>query len=311
MGSFRTPGPVCSIRDGGDDAPSPFGPPLPSASYSQPGSVGQSKLTPEQEELALDIVQLSLDVVGIFEPTPFADGSNALISLGRGDWLGAGLSTISIVPYLGDLAKAGKLPKYARSLQKAVDLAKTDAVFARYLRPALKKLKELLDSIPTESLSSSVQAGLESLRRPIDAFLGGFTGSQRVWWKVLDESPKKIPGTSIPEWMHLRVSNQEFRLERNAAKLDQFGKPIGPSTKHLAEKGIKDPARDWARMGGKQGLVDFPMSALAGGLEEATKLIKSGRAQPGQMITVEAWEFGINTSKKPWVVFHAKYDPNL
>src|SRR6056297_2020620 len=83
------------------------------AVYASPGVSGRPDgLTPEQEEVALDIAQLTLDLVGIFEPTPFADGTNALISIGRGDWMGGGLSGLGIIPYLGDLAKAGKLPGY-------------------------------------------------------------------------------------------------------------------------------------------------------------------------------------------------------
>lgn len=87
----------------------------------------------EQKRLLLDMGQFVLDIVGIFEPTPFADGSNALISMGRGDWLGAGLSAISIFPYLGDFAELGKLPKYSRSVNRAVELASKDTAFAKKL----------------------------------------------------------------------------------------------------------------------------------------------------------------------------------
>ena len=52
---------------------------------------------------ALDGVQAGLDVVG-FVPRvgEIADGINALISLGRGDYVGATLSAISMVPVVGD-----------------------------------------------------------------------------------------------------------------------------------------------------------------------------------------------------------------
>ena len=58
-------------------------------------------------DLALDLTQIGLDIAGIFDPTPISDGANTLISLGRGDWLGAGLSAISMIPYVGDAAKLG------------------------------------------------------------------------------------------------------------------------------------------------------------------------------------------------------------
>ena len=66
---------------------------------------------------SLDSLQLLLDGVGLVEPTPFADVTNAGISLTRaiadpansGRHLkNAGLSLISTLPYLGDVAKLAK-----------------------------------------------------------------------------------------------------------------------------------------------------------------------------------------------------------
>lgn len=42
---------------------------------------------------------LILSGCGVFEPTPFADGTNVLISIGRGDWSGASMSGLSILPF--------------------------------------------------------------------------------------------------------------------------------------------------------------------------------------------------------------------
>ena len=75
--------------------------------------VGRGVSRHQDRELMLDIGQLVLDVVGIFDPTPASDGANVLISLARGDLFGAGISAISIVPFVGDLAKVGKLGKWA------------------------------------------------------------------------------------------------------------------------------------------------------------------------------------------------------
>ena len=38
-----------------------------------------------------DLTQMTLDIVGIFDQTGISDGANAMISIGRGDWVGAGL----------------------------------------------------------------------------------------------------------------------------------------------------------------------------------------------------------------------------
>ena len=142
----------------------------------------------EQQELALDLTQFLLDIAGIFEPTPFADASNALISLGRGDWLGAGLSAISILPYLGDFAKLGKLPKYARSVERAVELAANNTQFADKIRPILSKLKSLLDDVPADQLPDS----LRRIRAQVDKFLADMptlTGPVR---KALDQLPANL-----------------------------------------------------------------------------------------------------------------------
>ena len=66
-------------------------------------------------ELALDVTQMALDIVGLVDPTPISDGANGLISLARGDWLGAGISAVSMIPYVGDAAKLGKLGRYAET----------------------------------------------------------------------------------------------------------------------------------------------------------------------------------------------------
>ncbi len=127
--------------------------------------------TEKQREIALDVTQIILDIVGIFEPTPFADLTNGLISIGRGDWVGAGLSGISVIPYIGDLAKAGKLPKAVQTLVEAIRMAERDAAFGRVLRPALENLKRVLDSIP-ENLSPELMGMVKRLKDPLDRFLG-------------------------------------------------------------------------------------------------------------------------------------------
>jgi hypothetical protein len=47
-------------------------------------------LTEEQQELLLDIGQMIMNVVGIFEPPPFADSTGAIISIYRGQWVWCG-----------------------------------------------------------------------------------------------------------------------------------------------------------------------------------------------------------------------------
>jgi DNA/RNA non-specific endonuclease len=119
-------------------------------------------------ELALDLLSLALDLAGIVDPTPVSDGANALIALGRGNWLDAAISGASIIPYVGDLAKAGKLPKYMKTVERAVALAKQSEKFAQALLPAFHKIKVALEFLP-----KGANPHLDRLRALVESFLKG------------------------------------------------------------------------------------------------------------------------------------------
>lgn len=128
-------------------------------------------LTDAHRELALDLTQIGLDVVGLFDPTPISDGANGVISLLRGDWLGAGLSAVSMIPYIGDAAKLGKLGKWGETVMKAVELAKTDSAFAQAVGPALKKISDAIGAAPQavlDALPQSARDTLTNMKRQID-----------------------------------------------------------------------------------------------------------------------------------------------
>lgn len=125
----------------------------------------------ELRALATDLTQLCLDITGLFDPTPVSDGANALVSLGRGNWLDAALSGISMIPYVGDLAKAGKFPRYLKTLENAVQMANESADAAKLLGPVMQKLDRVLDLLP--------DAGPFELRR-IRQLVEGFLSTHHV-----------------------------------------------------------------------------------------------------------------------------------
>ena len=129
-----------------------------------------AKLAKQQTELALDLTQIGLSIVGIFEPTPISDGLDGLISVFRGDWLGAGISVVSMIPYVGDVAKLGKLGKFAETIAKAVDLAKLDPGFAKAVKPALDKIADALKHVPVDSLPKAAREAIESMKKKLDEF---------------------------------------------------------------------------------------------------------------------------------------------
>ena len=121
-------------------------------------------------ELALDVTQMALDIVGLVDPTPISDGVNGLISLGRGDWLGAGISAVSMIPYVGDAAKLGKLGRYAETMANAVDLAKANPAIAKQLGPAMEKLRESFGHIPLDKLPQPMREALAPIKSKLDDF---------------------------------------------------------------------------------------------------------------------------------------------
>lgn len=152
-----------------------------------PASQGGTSQGPDPVQLGLDLTQMGLDIVGIFEPTPFADGSNALISVGRsigsafsGEWgdagghlLNAGLSTAGILPGLGDLAKAGKIGKWAQTVADSVSAIAHNPALRETLEPGLRTIADAVDKIPQsalDALPADAKASLESMKRQLDEF---------------------------------------------------------------------------------------------------------------------------------------------
>jgi hypothetical protein len=127
-------------------------------------------MTPQQT-LALEIFQFGLDMVGIADPTGAADGISGLISLARGQFWDAAISGAGLLPYIGDLAKTAKLPKYVKSVAEAIKLASKDHKFAAVLQPALAKLKSALDTVPLDKLPADAQRMLRQVKTDVEAFL--------------------------------------------------------------------------------------------------------------------------------------------
>jgi A nuclease of the HNH/ENDO VII superfamily with conserved WHH len=66
------------------------------------------------------LARSAVDVAGIVDPTPISDGIGAIMSLAEGDFIGAGLSAVSFIPYLGDAL--GKTAKGTRAAKKLKEL---------------------------------------------------------------------------------------------------------------------------------------------------------------------------------------------
>lgn len=142
--------------------------------------------------LSLDLGQMALDVIGIVEPTPFADLTNAGISLVRGDGLGAALSAAGAIPYLGDAAKLGKLGHWAKTVSTAVETALHNPAARKALAPALNKLGEALKAIPDSILSKlpgDAGAKLKGLRSQVETLASPIAREVRA---ATDSAAKRL-----------------------------------------------------------------------------------------------------------------------
>jgi len=153
-------------------------------------SIASEGWTDEQQELVLDLTQMSLDIVGMADPTPISDGANGLISLGRGDWFGAAISAVSMIPYIGDAAKLGKVGKWADTVMSVAAMAAKDAKFAKRVKPLLEKIDDAIGAIPDSmmnKLPEGVQNKLSAIRGKIDEVVGATRDLMVRRFNSLDE----------------------------------------------------------------------------------------------------------------------------
>lgn len=119
-------------------------------------------------ELKLDLAQAALDIAGIADPTPISDGLSGLMSLTRGDFIGAGLSLVSMVPYVGDAlaktskgtrlaAKIAKLKKQIAGTMAAVKAAKSALVETKVAKTAAAAI--------TKARSAAAKAKIAAKRK--------------------------------------------------------------------------------------------------------------------------------------------------
>ncbi|MEZ6129834.1 MAG: hypothetical protein R3C59_14215 [Planctomycetaceae bacterium] len=124
-------------------------------------------------KLLLEVAQIGLDLIGIVDPTGLADAASGIISLSKGRWLDAVISGASLIPYLGDIAKVGKFPRYMKVIRESIQFAKTDAKFAAALKDEFREISNLIAKIPMDKIPKSVSEPLQAMKREIDEFLQG------------------------------------------------------------------------------------------------------------------------------------------
>lgn len=97
-------------------------------------------LAKADNDLKLEIAGAAADAAGVLDPTPTSDIVGAGISIARGDYWGAALSTASMVPYVGDAL--AKPVKAARATKAIVGLEKKVATLTKTVNDLRKAKKE-------------------------------------------------------------------------------------------------------------------------------------------------------------------------
>lgn len=92
------------------------------------------------KELQLDLLQAGVDASGVVDPTPACDLAAAGISVYRGDFIGAGLSLISMIPYAGDAI--GKTAKGARLVVQMDKLRRRIAAMTEQINTLRRRARE-------------------------------------------------------------------------------------------------------------------------------------------------------------------------
>lgn len=208
-----------------------------------PANSPDPNLDAEKGALILDLTQMALDIAGIIDPTPISDGLSGVISLFRGDWLGAGISVAAMIPYIGDLAKAGKLPKLLKTIERAVEIAANDAKFAERLRPVLEKLKGALDAIPLDKLPDAIRKPLEAMKQKIDDFFSATRKNDNFIGEVRGQRVE-LPGVKTENFNYVkrdRVQYDQLRRDFDNHGRADFLKRLGADKeKELRAAGLND-----------------------------------------------------------------------
>jgi hypothetical protein len=160
------------------------------AASARQGDPAQAAASGIDARLAADVLQVGLDVVGIFEPTPFADLTNAGISLTRGIYDGitngsvwdavagvgdAAISVAGVFPGIGDTAKLLRLGRHADTVARAIAAVAGNEALRSTFAPGLRAIKETLDNVSPTVIDALPQGAADSIRAmktQLDEFFG-------------------------------------------------------------------------------------------------------------------------------------------
>ena len=80
----------------------------------------------------------------------------------------AGVSAVGMIPWVGDLAKLGRLQKIPEAAREGLQLALGDARAAAILRPGMETLGRIVHALPLDRLPGPMRGPLQAVRDELD-----------------------------------------------------------------------------------------------------------------------------------------------
>ncbi|WP_205635700.1 RHS repeat-associated core domain-containing protein, partial [Algoriphagus ratkowskyi] len=162
-----------------------------------------------------DILSAGLDLVGVLDPTGVADGLNAGLQAKNGDWLGAAISTAGIIPYIGDVAKVGKIGKDLKIINNAIDAVRSGDKVSSTSRAARREA--MRDAgIPTSQQPKSQSRNSSGREYTYEVpGKGGGTQTKSVQQQTLDRSHQ-----GQPHWEAGQV-----KTDNSKVRMNNYGRP--------------------------------------------------------------------------------------
>ena len=167
-----------------------------------------------------DVLIAALDIVGIVDPTGVADIAAASLEAKNGNWGSALLSGMGVIPYVGDIGKAGKVGKHLKTIEKAIDGAKANTSRAAR-REVMRK-----EGIPTSQQPKSQSKNSSGREYSYDVpKKGGGTQTKSVQQQTKDRSHQGQPhweaGKVKTDNGKIRINNYNRpKLENNKSKVN-------------------------------------------------------------------------------------------
>lgn len=314
VGAERTPGPLCQVEkpllvtDGTMClAPSPRPGPLGGPDNGIAGwDVGHKLLEAARRTTAKLPAEMRQQFAALFAPQNLAITAGVLTVWGASHAVGVGEAADLGLLVVGVATIGRQALQAAGDIWDYVKIAATARCDADLDRAADHLARAVVTIGVAAFIALIMKAGARLLgRAAVSARTATAEGEviaaqagRGAWWKAWDFG-EDWPGTSVPRGFRIEVGGRTFRVTPNATKHMAENASQLPTGGQLAQPGV------WTTSpGARMTQVDYPLSSLAGALEQAAQRLQGQPAQ--RHFFVEGnWELGIDTADSPWAVYHA------